>query len=92
LGGHLGLEAALEALRAGFGNGHLLSELVHVLCVAWYLQEADFEAADAALYAQAEQALERRAARAIQRNPTQGSRKKMAPLSCDSRAESQVQE
>jgi hypothetical protein len=73
LGGHLGLEAALEALRAGFGNGHLLSELVHVLCVAWYLQEADFEAADAALYAQAEQALERR-------NPTQGSRKKNGPI------------
>jgi hypothetical protein len=55
---------ALEALRAGSGNGHLLSELIHVLYVAWYLQEAGFGTADATLYAHAEQALERSAARA----------------------------
>lgn len=55
---------ALEALRAGSGNGHLLSELIHVLYVAWYLQEAGFGTADATLYTHAEQALERSAARA----------------------------
>lgn len=54
---------ALEALRAGSGNGHLLSELIQVLYLAWYLQEAGFGSADPALYAQAEQALERSAAR-----------------------------
>ena len=59
---------ALEALRAGSGNGHLLSELIHVLYVAWYLQEAGFGAADATLYARAEQALERSAARATGAN------------------------
>jgi hypothetical protein len=64
LRGHL----ALEALRAGSGNGHLLSELIHVLYVAGYLQEAGFGAADAALYAQAEQVLERSAARATAEN------------------------
>ena len=64
LRGHL----ALEALRAGSGNGHLLSELIHVLYVAWYLQEAGFGAANAALYAQAERALERSAARATADN------------------------
>jgi len=64
LRGHL----ALEALRVGSGNGHLLSELIHVLYVAWYLQEAGFGVAGAALYAQAEQALERSAARATAEN------------------------
>ena len=64
LRGHL----ALEALRAGSGNGHLLSELIHVLYVAWYLQEAGFGAADATLYAQAEQVNERSAARATAEN------------------------
>lgn len=64
LRGHL----ALEALRAGSGNGHLLSELIHVLYVAWYLQEAGFGTADAELYANAEQALERSAARATGEN------------------------
>jgi hypothetical protein len=54
---------ALEALRAGSGNGHLLSELIQVLYLAWYLQEAGFGAADSVLYAHAEQALERSAAR-----------------------------
>jgi hypothetical protein len=60
LRGHL----ALEALRTGCGNGHLLSELIHVLYVAWYLQEAGFGTPDTTLYALAEQALERSAARA----------------------------
>jgi hypothetical protein len=60
LRGHL----ALEALRAGSGNGHLLSELIHILYVAWYLREAGFGAAEAALFAQAEQVLECSAARA----------------------------
>lgn len=55
---------ALEALRVGSGNGHLLSELIHVLYVAWYLQQAGFGTTDSALFAQAEQALERSAARA----------------------------
>jgi hypothetical protein len=59
LRGHL----ALETLRTGSGNGHLLSELIQVLYVAWYLQEAGFGSADSALYAHAEQALERSAAR-----------------------------
>jgi hypothetical protein len=59
LRGHL----ALETLRAGSGNGHLLSELIQVLYIAWYLQEAGFGAADSTLYAHAEQALERSAAR-----------------------------
>jgi hypothetical protein len=54
---------ALAALRTGSGNGHLLSELIQVLYVAWYLQEAGFGSADSALYARAEQALERSAAR-----------------------------
>lgn len=46
----------------------MLSELIHVLYIAWYLQEAGFGAADAMLYANAEQALEHSAARATGAN------------------------
>jgi hypothetical protein len=55
---------ALAALRAGDGNGHLLSDLIHVLYMAWYLREAGFGTADHALFHEAAEALERSAARA----------------------------
>ena len=45
---------ALAAFRAGKGNGNLLAELAKALYLAWYLQEAGFEAADRALYLEVE--------------------------------------
>lgn len=55
---------ALAALRAGSGNGHLLSDLIRVLYLAWYLREAGFGAVDRLLFPEAAEALERSAARA----------------------------
>ena len=45
---------ALAAFRAGKGNGNLLAELAKALYLAWYLQEAGFEAADRELYLEVE--------------------------------------
>jgi hypothetical protein len=45
---------ALAAFRAGKGNGNLLAELAKALYLAWYLQEAGFDAADRELYLEAE--------------------------------------
>ena len=53
---------ALAALCAGEGNGHLLSDLIHVLYMSWYLREAGFGTADGALFLDAAAALERCAA------------------------------
>ncbi len=55
---------ALAALCAGEGNGHLLSDLLHVLYMSCYLREAGFGTADGALFRDAAAALERSAARA----------------------------
>lgn len=55
---------AFAALRTGNGNGHLLSDLIHVLYMAWYLLEAGFGMADHILFREAAEALERCAARA----------------------------
>jgi hypothetical protein len=52
---------ALAAFRAGKGNGDLLAELVKALYVAWYLQEAGFDAADRAFYLEAERILDKAA-------------------------------
>jgi hypothetical protein len=49
---------ALAAFRAGKGNGNLLAELAKALYLAWYLQEAGFEAADRELYLEAERILD----------------------------------
>jgi hypothetical protein len=51
-------------LCAGEGNGHLLSDLIHVLYMSCYLREAGFGTADGALFRDAAAALERSAARA----------------------------
>ncbi|WP_344676441.1 hypothetical protein [Paraburkholderia graminis] len=55
---------ALAALRTGNGNGHLLSQLIHALYMAWYLREAGFGTADHPLFRDAAEALERSATRA----------------------------
>jgi hypothetical protein len=49
---------ALAAFRAGKGNGNLLAELAKALYLAWYLQEAGFEAADRELYLEVEAILD----------------------------------
>jgi len=55
---------ALAAFRAGKGNGNLLAELVKALHLAWYLQEAGFDAADRELYLEAERILDNAATNA----------------------------
>jgi hypothetical protein len=55
---------ALAAFRAGKGNGNLLAELVKALYLAWYLQEAGFDAADRELYLEAERILDNAATNA----------------------------
>jgi hypothetical protein len=55
---------ALAALRSGEGNGYLLSELIRVLYVAWYLHEVGYGQPAAGLFADAEAALDRSASRA----------------------------
>jgi hypothetical protein len=52
---------ALAAFRAGKGNGDLLAELVKALYLAWYLQEAGFDAAERELYLEAERILDKAA-------------------------------
>jgi hypothetical protein len=52
---------ALAAFRARKGNGNLLAELVKALYLAWYLQEAGFDATDRELYLQAERILDKAA-------------------------------
>ncbi|MFM0078758.1 hypothetical protein P0D72_07690 [Paraburkholderia sediminicola] len=59
---------ALEVLKAGTGNGHLLTELIRVVYVAWYLQEAGFGAIDSGYYLKAERTLARSGARAVETN------------------------
>jgi len=49
---------ALAAFRAGKGNGELLAELAKALYLAWYLQEAGFDAADRERYLEAERILD----------------------------------
>lgn len=55
---------ALAALRAGSGNGHLLSDLIRALYLAWYLHEAGFGTVRHAFFPEAAKALESSAARA----------------------------
>ena len=55
---------ALAAFRAGKGNGNLLAELAKALYLAWYLQEAGFDAADRELYLEAERILDNAASNA----------------------------
>lgn len=55
---------ALAALRAGEGNGYLLSELIRVLYVAWYLHEDGYGQPAMGLFADAEAALDGSASRA----------------------------
>lgn len=55
---------ALAALRAGSGNGHLLSDLIRALYLAWYLREAGFGTVRHAFFPEAAEALESSAARA----------------------------
>jgi hypothetical protein len=50
---------ALEVFKAGRGNGQLLTDLIRVVYVAWFLQSAGFGAAELASYLDAEQALAR---------------------------------
>jgi hypothetical protein len=52
---------ALAAFRAGKGNGNLLAELAKALYLAWYLQQAGFEAADHELYLEVEVILDKAA-------------------------------
>ncbi|MFM0069571.1 hypothetical protein PQQ86_00165 [Paraburkholderia sediminicola] len=59
---------ALTALRAGSGNGHLLSDLIRALYLAWYLREAGFGTIHHASFPEAAEALERSAARATANN------------------------
>jgi hypothetical protein len=59
---------ALAALKGGSGNGHLLTELIRVVYVAWYLQEAGFGATDLEHYLEAERTLASCGARAAGEN------------------------
>lgn len=56
---------ALAALKGGTGNGHLLTELIRVVYVAWYLQEAGFGAIAPGNYLEAERALARCGVRGV---------------------------
>lgn len=58
---------ALAAFRTGKGNGDLLAELVKVLYLTWYLQQAGFGAARHELYVEAERILDA-AARGASKN------------------------
>lgn len=49
---------ALAAFRDGKGNGHLLSDLIRVLYLVWYLQQAGFGAAKRERYLEAERILD----------------------------------
>ncbi|WP_244146832.1 hypothetical protein [Paraburkholderia bryophila] len=59
---------ALEALMAGRGNGQLLTDLIRVVYVTWYLQLAGFRATDLEIYQEAERALARCGARGMEEN------------------------
>lgn len=59
---------ALAALKAGSGNSPLLTELIRVVYVTWYLQEAGFGAIDPSHYVEAERALARCGVRAAAEN------------------------
>lgn len=54
---------ALEVFKAGRGNGQLLTDLIRVVYVAWYLQSAGFGRTDLEIYREAERALARCGAR-----------------------------
>jgi hypothetical protein len=55
-------------LKVGAGNGHLLTDLVRVVYVTWYLQEAGFGATDLRHYQEAERTLASCGARAVREN------------------------
>ncbi|MFL9869516.1 hypothetical protein PQR67_35550 [Paraburkholderia fungorum] len=59
---------ALEALKAGSGNGQLLTDLIRVVYVTWYLQLAGFHATDLEIYREAERVLARCGARGMEEN------------------------
>lgn len=59
---------ALAALKAGGGNAHLLTDLIRVVYITWYLQQAGFGATDPGLYGDAERALVRCAVGAAEKN------------------------
>lgn len=62
---------ALATLGTSCGNGNLLSDLIRVPYVTWYLREAGFGAAGHAFFLEAEAALERSTARATSDNAWQ---------------------
>ncbi|MFM0299280.1 hypothetical protein PQR05_20650 [Paraburkholderia sediminicola] len=55
----------LEALKAGSGNGQLLTDLIRVIYVTWYLQLAGFGTVDPRHYVAAERALARCGVRGV---------------------------
>ncbi|MFM0371070.1 hypothetical protein [Paraburkholderia aspalathi] len=56
---------ALAALKVGSGNGHLLTDLIRVVYVAWFLQSAGFGTIEPRHYVEAERALARCGARGV---------------------------